>query len=63
VSSVLNHNTEEYGKKHLFDKQPETCWNSEPGSPQYIFVNFKEPIFVKEIEIIGQGGFCPKVFY
>ena len=29
VSSTLNKNTKEYGKKHLFDNKDETCWNSD----------------------------------
>lgn len=38
VSSVLNRNTRQFGKKHLFDQDEETCWNSDqvrhplPGS-------------------------------
>uniref|UniRef100_A0A8C5LEF8 Nuclear receptor 2C2-associated protein n=1 Tax=Jaculus jaculus TaxID=51337 RepID=A0A8C5LEF8_JACJA len=29
VSSVLNRNTRQFGKKHLFDQDEETCWNSD----------------------------------
>ena len=58
---MLNHSTEEYGKKHLFDGEEETCWNSEPGSPQFVLIIFKEPTQVEFVEILGQGGFCPKV--
>uniref|UniRef100_A0A2K5S0U0 Nuclear receptor 2C2 associated protein n=2 Tax=Cebidae TaxID=9498 RepID=A0A2K5S0U0_CEBIM len=29
VSSVLNRNTRQFGKKHLFDQNEETCWNSD----------------------------------
>lgn len=28
VSSVLNKDTKQFGKKHLFDGESETCWNS-----------------------------------
>lgn len=29
VSSVLQKNHKEYGKKHLYDDKEETCWNSD----------------------------------
>lgn len=29
VSSVLNRNSRQFGKKHLFDQDEETCWNSD----------------------------------
>lgn len=58
---MLNHDTTEYGKKHLFDGKPETCWNSEPGTPQYIQIEFASPVSVRQLVILGQGGFCPKV--
>ncbi|XP_043859429.1 nuclear receptor 2C2-associated protein isoform X3 [Dromiciops gliroides] len=29
VSSVLNRDVKQFGKKHLFDEQDETCWNSD----------------------------------
>ena len=29
VSSVLNKDTKQYGKRHMFDGQAETCWNSD----------------------------------
>jgi hypothetical protein len=29
VSSVLNRDTKQFGKKHLFDGEDETCWNSD----------------------------------
>ncbi len=61
VSSVLNHNVAEFGKKHLFDGVPETCWNSEPGCPQSITIVFKSPVHIASLELLGQGGFCPKV--
>lgn len=32
VSSVLNRNTRQFGKKHLFDQDEETCWNSDQVS-------------------------------
>ena len=29
VSSVLQKNHREFGKKHLYDGKSETCWNSD----------------------------------
>lgn len=29
VSSVLNRDVKQYGKKYLFDCNEETCWNSD----------------------------------
>ena len=29
VSSVLNRDVKQYGKKFLFDKEDDTCWNSD----------------------------------
>uniref|UniRef100_A0A4X2M8B4 Nuclear receptor 2C2 associated protein n=1 Tax=Vombatus ursinus TaxID=29139 RepID=A0A4X2M8B4_VOMUR len=29
VSSVLNRDVKQFGKKNLFDEQDETCWNSD----------------------------------
>ncbi|XP_076230585.1 nuclear receptor 2C2-associated protein isoform X2 [Nomia melanderi] len=42
VSSVLNKNNRSYGKKHMFDNCPETCWNSDAGTPQWIIINFEQ---------------------
>ncbi|XP_048198615.1 nuclear receptor 2C2-associated protein isoform X2 [Perognathus longimembris pacificus] len=35
VSSVLNRNTQQFGKKHLFDQEEETCWNSDQLQIQF----------------------------
>ena len=32
VSSVLNRDVKQYGKKFLFDKKDDTCWNSDQVS-------------------------------
>ena len=32
VSSTLNRDTKQFGKKHLFDDREETCWNSDQVS-------------------------------
>lgn len=29
VSSVLNRDVKQFGKKHMFDANEETCWNSD----------------------------------
>lgn len=29
VSSVLNRDVKQFGKKHMFDRNEETCWNSD----------------------------------
>ena len=29
VSSVLDKNTKDFGKKYMFDGKEETCWNSD----------------------------------
>lgn len=58
VSSVLNRDTKQFGKKYLLDGEDDTCWNSDQGSPQWIAVDFDEPETVTEIKIRFQGGFA-----
>ena len=29
VSSVLNRDVKQFGKKYMFDNEEETCWNSD----------------------------------
>lgn len=61
VSSVLNRNVKEFGKKFLFDGREDTCWNSDQGTPQWILIDFQdsaEP--VGEIQLMFQGGFVGK---
>lgn len=58
VSSVLNRDVKQYGKKYLFDGDEETCWNSDQGSPQWISVEFDKLCTVREIQIKFQGGFA-----
>ncbi|XP_076622546.1 nuclear receptor 2C2-associated protein [Colletes latitarsis] len=60
VSSVLNKNNRLYGKKHMFDNCPETCWNSEAGSPQWIVIDFEQECSLSSFEIEFQGGFVGK---
>ncbi|XP_031561546.1 nuclear receptor 2C2-associated protein-like [Actinia tenebrosa] len=57
VSSVLNRDVKEYGKKFMFDGKEETCWNSDQGSPQFIVFDFSRNVQLKEIQIQFQGGF------
>lgn len=62
VSSVLNRDVKQYGKKHLMDGDGDTCWNSEQGSPQWIQIAFESPQKGKAIQLLMQfqGGFCGK---
>ena len=46
-----------YGKKNLFDGTEETCWNSEQGKPQWIFLKFGQKVNIETINIMFQGGF------
>ena len=57
VSSVLNKNVREFGKKFLFDHTDDTCWNSDQGSPQFIVLTFEEPLKISQVQIQFQGGF------
>ncbi|XP_064620850.1 nuclear receptor 2C2-associated protein-like [Lineus longissimus] len=60
VSSVLNRDVKQFGKKYLFDGDDETCWNSDQGSPQWIQVEFKVPVIIQELHLQFQGGFAGK---
>lgn len=61
VSSVLNRNTKEFGKKYLFDGKEDTCWNSDQGSPQWIQVTFQDSVqTITELQLMFQGGFAGK---
>ncbi|RMX40769.1 hypothetical protein pdam_00021853, partial [Pocillopora damicornis] len=60
VSSVLNRDSNQYGKKYMFDKNEDTCWNSDQGSPQFVILEFPEEVCVKEVQIQFQGGFVGK---
>ncbi|TGZ58870.1 hypothetical protein CRM22_009395 [Opisthorchis felineus] len=57
VSSVLNRDIKQFGKAHLFDGNPETCWSSDSGSPQWIHISLKSPECINAIRIQFQGGF------
>ncbi|XP_071512029.1 nuclear receptor 2C2-associated protein-like [Diadema antillarum] len=60
VSSVLNRDVKQFGKKFLFDNNEETCWNSDQGKPQWVYVEFQEPSHLKELHLQFQGGFASK---
>ncbi|RUS15971.1 galactose-binding domain-like protein [Endogone sp. FLAS-F59071] len=60
VSSVLNRDVTTFGKQNLTDGDDETCWNSEQGLPQYILLDFRRPVFVRQIQLMFQGGFVGK---
>ncbi|XP_074060296.1 nuclear receptor 2C2-associated protein isoform X1 [Macrotis lagotis] len=60
VSSVLNRDVKQFGKKHLFDEQDETCWNSDQGSHQWVMLEFPQPVRVAQVQIQFQGGFASR---
>ena len=37
VSSTLNRDTKQFGKKFLFDGREETCWNSDQVAIEFVF--------------------------
>jgi len=63
VSSTLNRDTKQFGKKFLFDNREETCWNSDQGSPQWISLEFQELTSVAGLCLQFQGGFAGKECY
>ncbi|KAF8918853.1 galactose-binding domain-like protein [Mucidula mucida] len=54
VSSTLEKST---GKANLIDGNPETCWTSQQGLPQYIQLTFTAPVTPKVLCVTFQGGF------
>eukprot|EP01006_Ploeotia_vitrea_P063547 TRINITY_DN85759_c0_g1_i1.p1 TRINITY_DN85759_c0_g1~~TRINITY_DN85759_c0_g1_i1.p1 ORF type:complete len:146 (-),score=17.57 TRINITY_DN85759_c0_g1_i1:145-582(-) len=57
VSSVLNKDHTTYGKANMFDGQPDTCWNSDSGTPQSVTLSFTEPVCIDSLRAVFQGGF------
>eukprot|EP00092_Neocalanus_flemingeri_P008657 GFUD01009327.1.p1 GENE.GFUD01009327.1~~GFUD01009327.1.p1 ORF type:complete len:141 (-),score=30.85 GFUD01009327.1:153-575(-) len=57
VSSTLNRDTKQFGKKFLFDGRNETCWNSDQGSPQWVSLEFEKSVAVSALALQFQGGF------
>ncbi|XP_075420104.1 nuclear receptor 2C2-associated protein [Tenrec ecaudatus] len=60
VSSVLNRNTRQFGKKHLFDQEEETCWNSDQGPCQWVMLEFPQCVRISQLQIQFQGGFSSR---
>uniref|UniRef100_A0A8C5QES7 Nuclear receptor 2C2-associated protein n=1 Tax=Leptobrachium leishanense TaxID=445787 RepID=A0A8C5QES7_9ANUR len=60
VSSVLQRDVKQFGKQFLFDKNEDTCWNSDQGSSQWITIEFPQNVWVSQIHIQFQGGFSSK---
>merc|ERR1712086_483468 len=60
VSSVLNRDVKQFGKKFLFDGDEETCWNSDQGSPQFVQIDFGRQVSPKQLLMTFQGGFAGK---
>ena len=57
MSSVLNRDVKQFGKKFMFDGDEETCWNSDKGSPQSVTLELPSAACVGRLEIRFQGGF------
>ena len=60
MSSVLNRDVKQFGKKFMFDGNRETCWNSDQGSPQSVLVELPFPAIINCVEITFQGGFAAR---
>ncbi|XP_052395306.1 nuclear receptor 2C2-associated protein-like [Carassius gibelio] len=60
VSSVLNRDVRQFGKKFMFDGNEETCWNSDQGESQWVCLEFPQPVKVCELRLQFQGGFSGK---
>ncbi|OQR84719.1 hypothetical protein ACHHYP_13021 [Achlya hypogyna] len=58
VSSVLNRDRKLYGAQHLFDGVDDTCWNSDQGHGQQVWLHFNRSVHVKRVEVMFQGGFA-----
>ncbi|KAJ8277327.1 hypothetical protein GJAV_G00074000 [Gymnothorax javanicus] len=61
VSSVLNRDVKQFGKKFMFDSNEETCWNSDQGGNQWVVLEFPQPVKVSEVKIQFQGGFSGRI--
>ncbi|XP_034438957.1 nuclear receptor 2C2-associated protein [Hippoglossus hippoglossus] len=60
VSTVLNRDVKQFGKKFLFDSNEETCWNSDQGECQWVSLEFPQSVRVSELKVQFQGGFTAK---
>ncbi|KAF1565626.1 UNVERIFIED_CONTAM: Nuclear receptor 2C2-associated protein, partial [Eudyptes pachyrhynchus] len=61
VSSVLNRDVKQFGKKHMFDRSEETCWNSDQGTCQWVTLDFPRTVKVSQLHIQFQGGFSSRL--
>ncbi|NXI54510.1 NR2CA protein, partial [Chloroceryle aenea] len=61
VSSVLNRDGKQFGKRHMFDGSEETCWNSDQGTCQWVTLDFPRTVKVSQLHIQFQGGFSSRL--
>jgi len=57
ASSTLQRNTKLYGAANAVDGDRDTCWNSDPGRPQWIEVTLPAAATVTRLVLSFQGGF------
>ena len=60
MSSVYDNDRASYGKSHLFDNDINSCWNSNPGFPQFVDIEFTSLVTIHEFGFVFQGGFAAK---
>lgn len=60
VSSVLNRDSRQFGKKHLFDQREDTCWTSDQGPRQWVRLEFPQRVRLSRLQLQFQGGFCSR---
>ncbi|NXD14269.1 NR2CA protein, partial [Nothocercus nigrocapillus] len=61
VSSVLNRDVKQFGKKNMFDASEETCWNSDQGPVQWVALDFPRTVKVSRLHVQFQGGFSSRL--
>ncbi|NXA55744.1 NR2CA protein, partial [Nothocercus julius] len=61
VSSVLNRDVKQFGKKHMFDASEETSWNSDQGPVQWVALDFPRTVKVSRLHVQFQGGFSSRL--
>ncbi len=47
----------------MFVEDSDTCWNSDQGLPQYVFIDFQKMVQVNSIHLTFQGGFVGQEWY
>ncbi|XP_013927674.1 PREDICTED: nuclear receptor 2C2-associated protein [Thamnophis sirtalis] len=60
VSSVLNREVKQFGKKYMFDGNEETSWSSDQGAIQWLTMEFPQTVQASQIQIQFQGGFASR---